>query len=334
MQQAQEAPVFIVPPSPSLSPEVERYLQHLRVHRRLAERTLVLYTHDLQRLQASAHALGLELLQLQAAHMRRLVAQMHSGGRSPRGIALILSGWRGFYTWAVREGLLERHPLLDVRAPRAPKPLPKALPVDEAVRLADFHAEAVDPWQQARDGAMIELLYGSGLRVGELVGLNMVASSQALQQGRGWIDLQAAEVQVQGKGSRRRSVPMGPPALAALRAWLALRAQPFAGKSARLDGQALFVGRRGARLSIQSAWAIVRDRGQEAGMTRHIHPHMLRHSCASHVLQSSGDLRGVQELLGHASITSTQAYTRLDFQHLARVYDQAHPRARKGDADG
>ena len=139
---------------------------------------------------------------------------------------------------------------------------------------------------------------------------------------------------MQGKGSRRRSVPMGPPALAALRAWLALRAQPFAGKSARLDGQALFVGRRGARLSIQSAWAIVRDRGQEAGMTRHIHPHMLRHSCASHVLQSSGDLRGVQELLGHASITSTQAYTRLDFQHLARVYDQAHPRARKGESDG
>ena len=153
MQQAQAAPVLIVPPSPSLSPEVVRYLQHLRVHKRLAERTLVLYTHDLQRLQASAHALGLELLQLQAAHMRRLVAQMHSGGRSPRGIALILSGWRGFYTWAVREGLLERHPLLDVRAPRAPKPLPKALPVDEAVRLADFHAEAVDPWQQARDGA-------------------------------------------------------------------------------------------------------------------------------------------------------------------------------------
>ena len=334
MQQAQAAPVLIVPPSAALCPEALRYLQHLRVHRRLAERTLVLYTHDLQRLQASAHALGLELLQLTAAHMRRLVAQMHSGGRSPRGIALILSGWRGFYTWAVREGLLEQHPLLDVRAPRAPKPLPKALPVDEAVRLADFHAEAVDPWQQARDGAMVELLYGSGLRVGELVGLNMVVSSQALKQGRGWIDLQAAEVQVHGKGSKRRSVPMGPPALAALRAWLAVRAQPFAGKSARLDGLALFVGRRGARLSTQSAWAIVRDRGQEAGMTRPIHPHMLRHSCASHVLQSSGDLRGVQELLGHASITSTQVYTRLDFQHLARVYDQAHPRARKEDADG
>ena len=138
MQQAQAAPVLIVPPSPSLSPEVVRYLQHLRVHKRLAERTLVLYTHDLQRLPERAHALGLELLQLTAAHMRRLVAQMHSGGRSPRGIALILSGWRGFYTWAVREGLLEQHPLLDVRAPRAPKPLPKALPVDEAVRLADF----------------------------------------------------------------------------------------------------------------------------------------------------------------------------------------------------
>jgi len=311
---------------PELPDEALRYLEHVRVEKRLAARTLALYTQDLLRLQQYAQAVGQPLLQLTSGHLRRFVAQMHGGGRSARGIALILSGWRGFYRWAVRQGLTAHNPAQGLRAPKAPKPLPKALAVDDAVRLADFAQPGEDPWVEARDAAMVELLYGCGLRVGELVGLDVAASPAAHQQGRGWIDLDAAEAHVFGKGSKRRSLPVGRAALAALRAWLALREQPF---GARLADGALFVGRRGARLSAASVWARLRQRGQQAGLSTPVHPHMLRHSFASHLLQSSGDLRAVQELLGHASITTTQAYTRLDFQHLARVYDQAHPRAKK-----
>jgi integrase/recombinase XerC len=201
--------------------------------------------------------------------------------------------------------------------------------VDDAVRLAEFDHAGADPWLEARDAAMVELLYGGGLRVGELVGLDAVPGPDTQRHGRGWIDLQACEAHVFGKGSKRRSVPVGSAAVAALQAWLALRATPFGGEeSARLDG-ALFVGQRGARLTAQSVWLRLRQRSQQAGLTTPVHPHMLRHSFASHLLQSSGDLRAVQELLGHANITTTQVYTRLDFQHLAKVYDAAHPRARR-----
>jgi integrase/recombinase XerC len=308
-------------------PHVLRYLEHVRVEKRLAARTLTLYTLDLEKLAQFAAGVKTPLLQLTSAHIRRFVAQMHSGGRSGRGIALILSGWRGFYAWAGRQGLVAHNPVQDVRAPKAPKPLPKALGVDDAVRLADFENNGADPWLEARDAAMVELLYGCGLRVGELVGLDAVASPQAEREGRGWVDLQAGEAHVFGKGSKRRSVPVGRAAVLALQAWLALRAQPF-GAAPRLE-PALFVGQRGARLSAQSVWLRLRQRSQLAGLTTPVHPHMLRHSFASHVLQSSSDLRAVQELLGHANITTTQVYTRLDFQHLAKVYDAAHPRARK-----
>ena len=216
-----------------------------------------------------------------------------------------------------------------LRAPKAPKPLPKALGVDDAVRLAEFDNPGADPWLEARDAAMVELLYGCGLRVGELAGLDAIPNADTQRQGRGWVDLQAGEAHVFGKGSKRRSVPVGAAATAALQAWLQLRATPFGGEgSARLD-TALFVGQRGKRLTAQSIWLRLRQRSQQAGLTTPVHPHMLRHSFASHLLQSSGDLRAVQELLGHANITTTQVYTRLDFQHLAKVYDAAHPRARK-----
>jgi len=309
---------------PPLPPEAQQYLEHARVEKRLAARTLALYRLDLERLAAMAD--GTPLLALDSARIRRFVAQMHAGGRSGRGIALILSGWRSFYRWAARQGLVAFNPVQDVRAPRAPKPLPKALGVDDAVRLASYSAAGADPWAEARDAAIVELLYGCGLRVGELVGLDVAASSAAHQQGRGWVDLQAGEAHVLGKGSKRRSVPVGAAALAALQAWLAVRGQPF---GAPPRDPALFIGRRGARLSAQSVWQRLRQRSQQAGLATPVHPHMLRHSFASHLLQSSGDLRAVQELLGHASITTTQVYTRLDFQHLARVYDQAHPRARR-----
>ena len=299
---------------------VERYLEHVRVEKRLAARTVELYSLDLQKLTENAAKAGVELTRVQNAHIRRWVAQMHGAGRSGRGIALILSGWRGFYTWLGRQGLVDSNPVQDVRAPKAAKPLPKALSVDDSVQLAAYADAEADPWLEARDSAMVELLYGCGLRVGELVGLDAAASSGA----RGWIDLQAAEAHVLGKGSKRRTVPVGSKAMLALEQWLAVREQ--AGPQAQA---ALFVGRHGTRLTAQAIWQRLKRRSLLAGLATPVHPHMLRHSFASHVLQSSGDLRAVQELLGHANITTTQVYTRLDFQHLAKAYDAAHPRAHR-----
>ena len=313
------------------APLVQRYLEHVRFEKRLAPRTVELYTLDLAKLHTLATQAGVELVQVQNHHIRRWVAQMHSAGRSGRGIALIMSGWRGFYTWLGREGLVASNPVQDVRAPKAPKPLPKAMGVDDAVQFADFESED-DPWLEARDAAMVELLYGSGLRVGELIGLDVVASSTA----KGWIDLQAAEAHVLGKGSKRRTVPVGKTALAALERWLSLRGTSSAQGAAPVHAtqadaaNALFTGRYGTRLTAQSVWQRLKRRSQLAGLLAPVHPHMLRHSFASHVLQSSGDLRAVQELLGHANITTTQVYTRLDFQHLAKAYDAAHPRAKLG----
>ncbi|MBC7621608.1 MAG: tyrosine recombinase XerC [Candidatus Saccharibacteria bacterium] len=305
-----------------------RYLDHVRFERRLAARTVALYTLDLAKLQALATQVGIELVQVQNHHIRRWVAQMHSGGRSGRGIALIMSGWRGFYTWLGREGLISSNPVQDIRTPKAPKPLPKAMGVDDAVQFADFESDD-NPWLEARDAAMVELLYGSGLRVGELVGLDVVASATA----KGWIDRQAAQAHVLGKGSKRRTVPVGSSALRALERWLRLRGLSSGQSAAPVPvpqanaANALFTGRYGTRLTAQSVWQRLQRRSLLAGLAAPVHPHMLRHSFASHVLQSSGDLRAVQELLGHANITTTQVYTRLDFQHLAKAYDAAHPRA-------
>jgi integrase/recombinase XerC len=299
---------------------VERYLEHVRVEKRLAARTVELYSLDLQKLSENAATAGVELTRVQNTHIRRWVAQMHGAGRSGRGIALILSGWRGFYAWLGREGVVESNPVQDIRAPKAPKPLPKALSVDDSVQLAAYENAEADPWLEARDAAMVELLYGCGLRVGELTGLDATAGPQA----RGWVDLQAGEAHVLGKGSKRRTVPIGSKAVQALQRWFAVRASQGGQPS-----PALFVGRHGTRLTAQSIWQRLKRRSLQAGLATPVHPHMLRHSFASHVLQSSGDLRAVQELLGHANITTTQVYTRLDFQHLAKAYDAAHPRAQR-----
>jgi integrase/recombinase XerC len=299
---------------------VERYLEHVRVEKRLAARTVELYSLDLHKLAQNAARDGVALTQVQNAHVRRWVVQMHASGRSGRGIGLILSGWRGFYAWLGREGLVRSNPVQDVRAPRQAKPLPKALSVDEAVHFAGFSQDGADPWMEARDAAIVELLYGCGLRVGELVGLDAQAGGQAA----GWVDLQAAEAHVLGKGSKRRTVPVGTKALAALGRWLELR-----GAGRHSQQPALFIGQHGGRLSAQAIWQRLKQRSLRAGLATPVHPHMLRHSFASHVLQSSGDLRAVQELLGHANIGTTQVYTRLDFQHLAKAYDAAHPRAKR-----
>jgi len=314
----------MLPPDPL----VQRYLDHVRFEKRLAERTVALYTLDLEKIATHASQAGVDLAAVQPSHIRRWVAQMHSGGRSGRGIALILSGWRGFYIWLGREGLVTCNPVLDVRAPKSAKPLPKALSVDDAVHLASFDQPGADPWLEARDAALVELLYGGGLRVGEVTGLDALASDAA----RGWVDLQAGEAHVLGKGSKRRIVPVGAQAVLALQAWLSVRDQVLrevTGEAIK-EGSAqaaLFIGRNGTRLTAQSIWQRVRQRSLQAGLAAPVHPHMLRHSFASHVLQSSSDLRGVQELLGHANISTTQIYTRLDFQHLAKAYDAAHPRA-------
>ena len=326
---------------------IASYLEHVRVQKRLAARTVALYTEDLAKLQANAQQVPVGLLQVHNAHIRRWVAQMHSQGRSGRGIALILSGWRGFYTWLGREGKIEANPVQDVRAPKQPKPLPKALAVDDAVRLASFARDAADgafdARLEARDAAMTELLYGSGLRVGELVGLDVQASSAA----KGWLHLAAGQVHVTGKGSKVRTVPLGEKSIQALQKYLAVRDQLLPASSLQDTSRtqqstvrtepvevpshqaALFIGKNGTRLTAQSVWHRLKRRSLQAGLATPVHPHMLRHSFASHILQSSQDLRAVQELLGHANITTTQVYTRLDFQHLAKAYDAAHPRAKR-----
>jgi integrase/recombinase XerC len=299
---------------------LQAYLRHLEVERRLAARTLVIYRQALLRLVAAAATAQVEWPAVQPHHVRRWIAQLHQQGLAPRSLAVVLAAWRGLYRWWGEQRAVASNPVLGVRAPKAAKPLPKALSVDQAVALAAHEGEGGDATLAARDHAIVELLYSSGLRVGELVGLDLRAGRDAA----GWIDAADATAHVLGKGSKRRSVPVGRAALAALQAWLAQRpalAQP--------DEAALFVSRRGTRLGANQLRSRLKAQAWRAGLPTQVHPHMLRHSFASHLLQSSGDLRAVQELLGHANIATTQVYTKLDFQHLAKVYDAAHPRAKK-----
>ena len=305
---------------PPRDADIVRHLQHLAVERRLAARTLSLYGEAFDRLQRFAVAAAVPLRRAEMHHIRRWAAQLHGAGLAPRSIALTLSAWRGLYRWLGGEGLVAANPVEGVRAPRAAQPLPKALSVDDAVALVAHRDDAGSPVLAARDACIAELLYGCGLRVGELVGLDVVAGASAA----GWIDAADASAHVLGKGSKRRSVPVGKPALQALEAWLAQR-----GELARAGEPALFVSRRGTRLTASQVRSRLTAQALAAGLPTHVHPHMLRHSFASHVLQSSGDLRAVQELLGHANITTTQVYTKLDFGHLSKVYDAAHPRAKK-----
>jgi len=324
----------VTDPATALAPPIPAYLAHLRVERRVSPHTLAAYTEALRRLCALAEAAARPLAQLENAHVRRFAAQLHGAGLGARSIALQLSAWRGLYRWWAQQpgamAELAQNPVEGVRAPKASRPLPKALAVDEAVALATHmpsaatQAGARDPALAralaARDHAIAELLYGCGLRLEELRSLDLRATPKAA----GWIDTADASAHVLGKGAKKRSVPVGAPALAALAQWLVER--PLL---AAATEPALFVSRRGTRLSPNQLRGRLKAQAGAAGLATPVHPHMLRHSYASHLLQSSGDLRGVQELLGHASIATTQVYTRLDFQHLAQVYDAAHPRARR-----
>jgi integrase/recombinase XerC len=302
--------------------DVRRHLVHLAVERRLAPRTLGAYEAALKRLLAFADKQPVALRAVQVHHVRRWAAALHGQGLAPRSIALELSAWRGLFRWLGRDGLVAANPVDGVRAPRAAKPLPKALSVDQAVALAEHRGvtEGGSALLDVRDHCIVELLYGCGMRVGELVGLDLHAGAATA----GWIDAPDATAHVLGKGSKRRSVPVGAAALKSLAAWVEVR-----GQLARHGEAALFVSQRGTRLTASQVRTRLKAQAVRAGLPTHVHPHMLRHSFASHLLQSSGDLRAVQELLGHANIGTTQIYTRLDFGHLSKVYDAAHPRARR-----
>jgi integrase/recombinase XerC len=309
---------------PALDADIRRHLKHLQVERRLAPRSLTLYAQAFERLQQFASAAGVPLRDAQVHHVRRWAAQLHAQGLGSRSIALVLSAWRGLYRRLGSEASVTINPVEGVRAPKAAKPLPKALSVDHAMALANSpsaaDADLGNAVLAARDQCIVELLYGCGLRVGELVGLDLRPGSAAA----GWIDAPDASAHVLGKGSKRRSVPVGSAALRALHDWVEVRAQ-----LARADEPALLVSNRGTRITAGQVRSRLKLRALRAGLPTHVHPHMLRHSFATHLLQSSGDLRAVQELLGHANITTTQVYTKLDFGHLSKVYDAAHPRAKR-----
>ena len=303
---------------------IERYLAQQSTQRQLSPHTILAYRRDLREL---ALLLGEpDWACVVHADIRRLASKLHGQSLSPRSIARKLSSWRGFFNFLARHLALAANPVDGVRAPRRARSLPKALSVDDAVHLvsAGAHPHATPEPAELCNRAMFELLYSSGLRVSELAGLDARYSKagEGMPASLGWIALDAREVIVTGKGNKMRKVPVGSHALTALAAWLVVRPAPSDGS------EALFVSARGARVSPRVIQLRLKAHALKVGTAVKVHPHVLRHSFASHVLQSCGDLRAVQDMLGHASITSTQVYTALDFQHLTAVYDKAHPRAK------
>ena len=294
----------------SRHPLVAAFAAHLAT--RASPHTRNAYVRDVKQLAllAVAGAPPVALERVTGSHLRRFLSTLHGRGLSGRTLARMLSSWRGFFKYLAEEGKVKSDPCVGLRPPRSPKKLPDALSPDEATRLVGIDGDSP---LAIRDRAMLELFYSSGLRLSELAGLTIDR-----------VDWTSGEVRVWGKGAKERIVPVGEPAMRALERWREARSGLAAPGS-----NALFVSQQGAQISVRSiqmrmkAWAI------KQGLPRHVHPHMLRHSFASHVLQSSGDLRAVQEMLGHASIASTQVYTHLDFQYLSKVYDAAHPRAKK-----
>ena len=274
----------------------------------MSPRSRAAYARDIEGLFFQAGEA--ELRSLKLAQIRRFVAALHARGLSGRSLARMLSAWRGFYRYLADRHGCTHNPCIGVRSPKSPKRLPQALTPDEAKLLVELPGEGI---LAARDRAMLELLYSAGLRVSELAGLDWDC-----------IDWTEGTVRVLGKGSKTRIVPVGSPALAALQAWRRQRSAWV-----RHESSGVFVSRFGRRLSVRMIQARVHAAGIRQGIASSVHPHVLRHSFASHVLQSSGDLRAVQEMLGHASISTTQVYTHLDFQHLAKAYDAAHPRAKR-----
>jgi integrase/recombinase XerC len=295
-----------------------RFLSHLEFERRMSSHTVSAYEHDLLRLLAFCDRRDVKRWSaLNNFQVRAFAAGEHAAGIAPRSIQRRLSAARTFYEYLMREGHAKNNPALEVRAPKTKKRLPATLDADQMARLLDFR---VDDTLSARDKAMMELFYSSGLRLSELVGLDVSA-----------LDLADRTVRVLGKGHKTRIVPIGRHAIDALKIWLAQRAAltPKNVGASSVNTGPIFVGKTGRPLSVRAVQLRVGTWARRQGLSMHVHPHMFRHSFATHLLESSGDLRGVQELLGHADISTTQVYTHLDFQHLASVYDAAHPRARR-----
>jgi integrase/recombinase XerC len=295
--------------------QLSRFLEVLRVQQRASRHTESAYSRDLQRLAEYCDAAAIESWpNVNAHHIRSHVAARHRQGMGSRSLQRELSAIRSFFDWLIKERLVEQNPADGVKAPKAPKKLPKVLDVDQIAGMLDAEC---DGDLEIRDVAMWELFYSSGLRLSELTNLDLSD-----------VDLAAGMAYVRsGKGSKSRYLPVGTKAIEALAAWLAVRAH-----GAPTEEQALFVSRNGRRISPRTVQARLDRWRLKLGLPEPIHPHMIRHSFASHMLETTGDLRAVQEYLGHANISTTQIYTHMDFQRLAAVYDQAHPRARKRDA--
>ncbi len=295
---------------------IERFASHLGHERRMSGHTVAAYLHDLRALAQFCETRGLTRWSaLGNAHVRSFAAAEHAGGLAARSIQRRLSAARTFYEFLLREGVCTLNPAREVQAPKVKKRLPTTLDADQMSRLLEFRAADA---LSARDKAIMELFYSSGLRLAELVGLDVSALALADRTVRGL-----------GTGPNARGLPLGRFAGAALRQWLAERAALLGPARAAEPVRPVFVGRGGRRLTARAVQLRVQIWARRQGLAVHLHPHMFRHSFASHLLESSGNLRGVQELLGHADIGTTQIYTHLDFQHLAKVYDAAHPRARR-----
>ena len=301
--------------------EVAGFLRYLKSEKQLSPHTQAAYRQDLLKLQQFCQQARVDTLpQLDQQHIRQLVAHWHRQGTSGRSLQRLLSGLRTFFQQLQKNGVLANDPSAGVRAPKSPKPLPKTLDVDQVGQLLEIKG---NEWLALRDRAMLELFYSSGLRLSELTGLNLMD-----------IDLRQGSLRVTGKGNKTRDLPMGRFACEAINAWLQVRSQQLP-QGVSADPRALFISQRGQRIHQRTVQQRLQHHSTRQDLHNPVHPHMLRHSFASHLLESSGDLRAVQELLGHANISTTQVYTHLDFQHLAKVYDQAHPRAQRkktGDA--
>ena len=291
--------------------QIDGYLKHLGTERRLSPHTATNYARDLRALAEFMERSNLsDWKRVDSQHVRVFAARAHAGGLSPRSVQRRLSAVRGFFNYLLRERIVTSNPAVEIRAPKAARRLPGTLDVDQLNQLLDIPAEDA---LAVRDKAIMELFYSSGLRLDELVGLDI-----------GQLDLPDRTVRVLGKGRKTRVVPVGRKAIEALRVWLRERAT-----LADVKDPALFVGRNGSRLKHRAIQLRIAHWARRKGLPAHVHPHLFRHSFATHLLESSKDLRGVQELLGHADISTTQIYTHLDFAHLARTYDASHPRAKR-----
>ena len=295
--------------NPATDKWISNFLDHLRFEKRYSENTARAYRRDLELLAAGA---GVDWAEVRPHHISALTARLHARGLSPRSLQRVLSSVRSFFGYLEKQGVVATNPAADARAPKSRNKLPRTLDADKTARLFEFEAKTT---RDKRDLAMLELFYGSGVRLAELVGIDLRD-----------IDLKGGFVTVTGKGNKVRQVPLGAPCIAAVENWLAARG-PLGPDSP------LFTGRGGARIARRTVQQRLKRLGGAQLGSNLVHPHMLRHSFASHLLESSGDLRAVQELLGHADISTTQIYTHLDFQHLAKVYDAAHPRATKREAE-